>query len=69
MLPANASGGRATETGTMSAVTSIVATSTYGVARNTHEVVVETTTSFPSSFRRSAYGCHGSGRAGRRAAP
>jgi hypothetical protein len=45
MLPAKASGGRVVATGTMSAVTSRVATRTYGVAR-TQEVVVDTTASF-----------------------
>jgi hypothetical protein len=38
----------------MSAATSKVATRRYGVARNTQEVVVETTASFASSLRTSA---------------
>src|SRR5438309_85922 len=54
MLPANASGGRVVVTGTMSPVTSRVAARMYGVARNTQEVVVETTASFTRSLRKLA---------------
>src|SRR2546422_3193961 len=54
MLPANASGGRVVVTRTISPVTSRAAARMYGGARNTQEVVVETTASFARSLRKLA---------------